>query len=102
VDDALGSIISTLVTKYGLPGLIIAALGYGYTRLQKRLHEEQNARIEDAKLYAKELLAVNDKVHQSADRLADTLELIQRSRLYSSPDLSHHVRSLEDGRNEDK
>lgn len=87
MDEATGSIVSTLIAQYGLPGIIIVVLGYAYHKLQQKLHSEQNARIEDAKLYAQELLAVSDRVHQTTERLVDTLEMVQRSRLFSSPDI---------------
>jgi len=93
MDPATTKIIETLVTGYGLPGIVIVALAYMLHRATTALREEQKARIDDAKIYAKELLAVNDKVHQTTDRLFEMIEIIQpqtrmlgRGRLPSAPD----------------
>lgn len=47
--DTLAQAIADVLKDYGLAGVVITALGYGWVKLANLYHEAQNARIQDGR-----------------------------------------------------
>lgn len=66
--------ILTALASHGLPGLIIAALAAWVLRLHGELRDERRARIDDAKEGFDVLLKMQEKTHDTSDKLFDVMK----------------------------
>jgi chemotaxis regulatin CheY-phosphate phosphatase CheZ len=73
------------LTRFGLPGVVVAIFVFLYVQKDRELKRERDARIEDAKAmtkvvvqmqedFNKRALELQDKAIQTANRLSDVFE----------------------------
>jgi len=76
MQDGIASGVSKLAES-GLPGLAIVVLAGAVVWLTLKLIAIQNARLEDAKNNAKDMLSLYQKVEQIVDKVDTTVDKLQ-------------------------
>jgi len=67
------------LTKFGLPGVVVAIFVVLYVKKDQELKRERDARIEDAKAFRDLVLGVQEKALTTANRLADIFDELKRT-----------------------
>lgn len=70
--------IFEMLATHGITGVMLFVVGWAYYRKDKELAEERLARIADSKQYTASIVAMNERMVLSADKLTELNEELKK------------------------